>query len=132
MIEKWADTMRETAVSELTAGRDIPGWKLVAGREGNRKWADEKAAEKLLTSWKLSTTDRYVKKLVSPTGAEKLQKSGKLTPEQWAELLPMITREAAKPALAPADDKRPAYRSTSAEDYPDETAATENKENNHG
>jgi len=132
MIEKWADTMRETAVSELTAGRDVPGWKLVAGREGNRKWADEKAAEKLLTGWKLSTADRYVKKLVSPTGAEKLQKSGKLTPEQWAELLPMITREAAKPALAPADDKRPAYRSTSAKDYPDETAVTENKENNHG
>lgn len=132
MIEKWADTMRETAVSELTAGRDVPGWKLVAGREGPRKWADEKAAEKLLTGWKLSTADRYVKKLVSPTGAEKLQKSGKLTPEQWAELLPMITREAAKPALAPEDDKRPAYRSTSAEDYPDETAATENKENNHG
>ena len=132
MIEKWADTMRETAVSELAAGRDVPGWKLVAGRKGSREWADEKAAEKLLTSWKLSTTDRYVKKLVSPTGAEKLQKSGKLTPEQWAELLPMITREAAKPALAPADDKRPAYRSTNAEDYPDETVATENKENNHG
>ena len=132
MIEKWADTMRETAVSELTAGRDVPGWKLVAGREGNRKWADEKAAEKLLTSWKLSTADRYVKTLVSPTGAEKLQKSGKLTPEQWAELLPMITREAAKPALAPADDTRPAYRSTSAEDYPDETVATENKEKTHG
>ena len=129
MIEKWADTMRETAVSELTAGREVPGWKLVAGREGNRKWADEKAAEKLLTSWKLSTANRYVKKLISPTGAEKLQKSGKLTPEQWAELLPMITREAAKPALAPADDTRPAYRSTNAEDYPDETVATENGEN---
>lgn len=131
MVEKWADTMRETAIAELAAGREVPGWKLVAGREGNRKWADEKAAEKLLTGWKISPADRYVKKVISPTGAEKLQKSGKLTPEQWAELLPMITREAAKPALAPADDKRPAYRSTAAEDYPDETVATE-KEKNHG
>ena len=133
MIEKWADTMRETALSELMSGRDVPGWKLVSGREGNRKWADEKAAEKLLTGWKVPPADRYVKKVISPTGAEKLQKSGKITPEQWAELLPMITREAAKPALAPADDTRPAYRSTSAEDYPDETVATdENKEKTHG
>ena len=123
MIEKWADTMRETALAELMAGRDVPGWKLVSGREGNRKWADDKAAEKLLTAWKIPPADRYVKKVISPTGAEKLQKSGKIAPEQWAELLPMITREPPKPALAPEDDKRPAFRQTSAADYPDESKA---------
>lgn len=128
MIEKWADTMRETALSELMAGRDVPGWKLVAGREGPRKWADDKAAEKLLTGWKIPPADRYVKKVISPTGAEKLQKAGKLSPEQWADLLPMITREPPKPALAPTDDKRPAYRATAADDYPDETVPAENKE----
>ena len=135
MIEKWADTMRETALSELMAGRDVPGWKLVAGREGPRKWADDKAAEKLLTGWKIPPADRYVKKVISPTGAEKLQKSGKLSPEQWADLLPMITREPPKPALAPVDDKRPEFRQTSAADYPDESKAagetvkSETKEN---
>ena len=123
LIEKWADTMRETALSELMAGRDVPGWKLVSGREGNRKWSDDKAAEKLLTGWKVPPADRYVKKVISPTGAEKLQKSGKITPEQWAELLPMITREPPKPALAPEDDKRPEFRQTSAADYPDESKA---------
>lgn len=135
MIEKWADTMRETALAELMAGRDVPGWKLVSGREGNRKWADDKAAEKLLTAWKIPPADRYVKKVISPTGAEKLQKSGKIAPEQWAELLPMITREPPKPALAPEDDKRPEFRQISAADYPDESKAagetvkSETKEN---
>ena len=128
MIEKWGDTMRETAIAELTAGRDIPGWKLVAGRAGPRKWADEKAAEKLLTGWKIPTASRYVKKLISPTGAESLQKGGMITSEQYAELLPLITRTPAQPALAPLDDKRPAFRATAAEDYPDETVPAENKE----
>ena len=128
MIEKWGDTMRETAIAELAAGRDIPGWKLVAGRAGPRKWADEKAAEKLLTGWKIPTASRYVKKLISPTGAESLQKGGMITSEQFAELMPLITRTPAAPALAPADDKRPAYRATAADDYPDETVPAENKE----
>ena len=128
MIEKWGDTMRETAIAELTAGRDVPGWKLVAGRAGPRKWADEKAAEKLLTGWKIPTASRYVKKLISPTGAESLQKGGMITSEQFAELMPLITRTPAAPALAPADDKRPAYRATAADDYPDETVPAENKE----
>ena len=128
MIEKWGDTMRETALSELMAGRDVPGWKLVAGRAGPRKWADEKAAEKLLTGWKIPTASRYVKKLISPTGAESLQKGGMITSEQFAELMPLITRTPAAPALAPADDKRPAYRATAADDYPDETVPAENKE----
>ena len=51
MIEKWGDTMRETAIAELTAGRDVPGWKLVAGRAGPRKWADEKASEYSIASY---------------------------------------------------------------------------------
>ena len=128
MIEKWGDTMRETAIAELTAGRDVPGWKLVAGRAGPRKWADEKAAEKILTGWKIPAASRYVKKLISPTGAESLQKGGMITSEQFAELMPLITRTPAQPALAPADDKRPAYRATAADDYPDETVPAENKE----
>jgi hypothetical protein len=132
MIEKWGDTMRETAIAELTAGRDVPGWKLVAGRAGPRKWADEaaeKAAEKMLTGWKIPASSRYTKKLISPTGAESLRKGGMITSEQFAELMPLITRTPAAPALAPADDKRPAYRATAAEDYPDETVPAENKEN---
>ena len=123
MIEKWADTMRETAIAELTAGRDVPGWKLVAGRAGPRKWADEKAAEKMLSGWKIPASSRYVKKLISPTGAESLQKGGMITSEQFAELMPLITREPPKPALAPVDDKRPEFRQTSAADYPDESKA---------
>ena len=69
-----------------------------------------------------------MKKLISPTGAESLQKGGMITSEQFAELMPLITRTPAQPALAPADDKRPAYRATAADDYPDETVPAENKE----
>lgn len=124
LIEKWVEVVRDAALNELLAGREIPGYKLVSGREGIRKWTDDKAIEKLLKAYKLSAEDRYTKKLISPTQAEKLVKSKKLTPEQWAELSAQVTRAEAKPTVAPAGDKRPAYRVLGENDYPDESGTT--------
>ena len=105
-------------------GREVPGYKLVEGRAGSRKWTDESKAEKLLKAWKVPADFRYVKSLISPTQAEKLLKLKTLTDEQWAELCGYVSREPGKPTVVPASDKRPAISGRpAAEDFPDESAA---------
>jgi hypothetical protein len=90
-------------------GRAAEGTKLCMGRAGNRDWADEDAADTFLTGQKISADDRYTKKLISPTQAEKLLadkiKKVKRTATRFETL---VTRSAPKKVLALADDKRPA------------------------
>lgn len=124
LVEKWVSIIRETAMTELLAGKPVPGYKLVSGREGPRKWTSEKDVEKKLRSYHLSADERYVKKLISPTQAEKLAKCSTITPENWAELSGFIQREPGKPTLVPETDPRPAYHVLTADDYPDESATT--------
>ena len=89
-------------------GRPAPGTKLVMGREGNRKWADEEAAENFLArTAKLKQDERFKFVLISPTQAEEIL-SDKLTDRQQKRLKELITRNPGTPSLAPADDKRPA------------------------
>jgi hypothetical protein len=53
---------------------------------------------------------RYKRKLISPTVAEKLAKSGDIGERQWPKLEKMITRAPGKPTVARADDSRPEYK----------------------
>ena len=40
-ITSWAKALEATAFEKLEAGETIPGYKMVQGRAGNRKWADD-------------------------------------------------------------------------------------------
>jgi len=51
-------------------------------------------------------------KLISPTAAEKRLKD---SPRRWAKVETLITRDAPKPVVAPASDRRPAISSVAAE-----------------
>jgi hypothetical protein len=100
-IEEYLESLAEQ-------GRPAPGTKLVMGREGNRKWADEDAAENFLArTAKLKQDERFKFVLISPTQAEEIL-SDKLTDRQQKRLKELITRSHGTPSLAPADDKRPA------------------------
>lgn len=124
LIKSWMGEVEAAAHAALMEGREVPGYKLVEGRAGSRKWTDESKAEKLLKAWKVPADFRYVKSLISPTQAEKLLKLKTLTDEQWAELCGYVSREPGKPTVVPASDKRPAISSRpAAEDFPDESAA---------
>lgn len=123
LIEQWASGLKEAALSMLVSGEEIPGWKAIIGREGNRKWGDEAAAEASLIEFKVADDDLYTKKLISPAQAAKLIKKKKLTQEQFDKL--SIIREPGKPTLVPEADPRPSFREMSAADYPDETVKTE-------
>ena len=124
LIKSWMGEVEAAAHAALMEGREVPGYKLVEGRAGSRKWTDESKAEKLLKAWKVPADFRYVKSLISPTQAEKLLKLKTLTDEQWAELCGYVSREPGKPTVVPASDKRPAISCRpAAEDFPDESAA---------
>ena len=126
LIQSWIKDLGNTAHDALLAGEKIPGYKLVEGRAGPRKWSDESKAEKMLKGWKVPAEARYVKSLISPTAAEKLVKMKTLTDEQWTELNALISREPGKLTVVPESDKRPAVSGKpDAEAYPDESK-TEN------
>lgn len=109
MIEEWLTAVRAEVERRLLAGEEVPGFKLVQGRQGNRAWGDPVAVEKHLKErLRLTKDEMYDLKLISPTTAEKLAKNKGIGPRQWAQLQTMITRSEGKPHVAPVSDPRPA------------------------
>lgn len=110
MIELWVKTVRDSMLRRLELGEAIPGFKLVAGRPGNRKWRDEKEAEALLKRMRVHSGSMYEKKIVSPTKAERLVKASELGRFQWRKLEALIERPDGKPVVAPESDPRAALK----------------------
>lgn len=113
------DSVEEYLHGRLVSGERIAGMKLVLGREGNRAWTDEAAAEKLLSqSGKLRMEDRYKMSLISPTQAEaKLKEKIESSTRFKNAFNNLIERSPAKIVIALESDKRPAV-SAPADDMP--------------
>jgi hypothetical protein len=125
LVETWIKAIRAEVESRLLDGRAVPGWKLVAGRRGARRWTDTEAAAKALTtSGRLKTSEAYVSELISPTVAEKLLAD---RPRVWAKLEPLITCSEGRPSVAPSSSSRPAWTPISATDFDavEDSAASE-------
>jgi hypothetical protein len=105
LIEDWCKAVRAKVESELFAGRDVPGYKIVQGRQGMRQWGDKAAAEAMLKSFRLKVDEMYELSLISPTTAEKVLKE---SPKRWTKAQALISRTEGKPSVAPLSDKRPA------------------------
>lgn len=105
LIEDWLKAVRAEVERRLLAGGDVPGYKLVQGKQGNRAWRDAAEAEKLLKSFRLKEAEMYDFKIISPTSAEKVLAE---SPKRWAKAQELITRSDGKPSVAPLKDKRPA------------------------
>jgi hypothetical protein len=105
LVEMWCKAVRAEAETMLLAGRDVPGYKLVKGRKGARKWVDREKAEAALKSFRLKKDEMYDYELISPTSAEKLL--GK-EPRRWKKLADLISQSEGGPSVAPISDKRPA------------------------
>lgn len=108
LVEGWCKAVRAEVERRLLAGTAVPGYKLVQGRQGNRAFADETAAEALMKTFRLKREEMYDFVLISPTSAEKLAADGIIGKKQWPKLQEMIRRSDGKPSVAPASDKRPA------------------------
>ncbi len=103
--------IRARIITEVLNGNEVPGYKAVMGKEGNRKWGDEKAAEEMLaSSMKLKHEIIYDKSLKSPTSIEKAAKKGEVGPKQWKRIQEIIVRDEAKVTVVPESDKRPAVK----------------------
>lgn len=105
MIEGWIAAVRERAFERARVGA-LPGYKIVQGKAGARKWRDEADAEAMLRSMHLKVDEMYSKKVISPTAAEKLL--AKDSPRRWKKLMPLIVTPEGKETIAPASDPRPA------------------------
>lgn len=97
-LTSWANDVKAYAFEEATAGRIIPGYKLVEGRS-TRKFTDESKVAQTVLNIGL---DPYEKKLLTITAMTKL-----LGKKQFNDLLGgLIFKPSGKPQLVPLDDSR--------------------------
>lgn len=105
LVSLWLKKVKDQAMSTLMDGGDIPGYKLVEGKLGNRKWLDELKVAEALDAAGYSRDDYTKTELLSPAAMDKAV--GK---KAVAELLGgLIDRAPGSPTIAPESDKRPAY-----------------------
>lgn len=115
LVEGWCKSIRAEVERRLTANEEVPGYKLVEGRLGARKWRNAKEAEQVMKSWRLKKDDMYDFSLISPTKAQKLLQDN---PGRWSKMQEHIDRTPGKPSVAPATDRRPTTSVTAtAEDF---------------
>lgn len=102
LIRMYCDAVDARVLAELNAGREVNGWKLVDGDQGDRQWSAPAAVELELQLAGLEPDDYLTRKLKSPAQVEKMRLP------VWAALTPLITRAPASPKVAPDTDPRPA------------------------
>lgn len=107
-IRDWCASVEQEAHAWLIRGDKLPGWKLVAGRAGDRAWSDEQTAEATLVNNGVPRDHLFTQpKLKSVAQIEKL-----LPKDARGVLAPLITRSEGKPTIAPESDPRPPLVST--------------------
>lgn len=118
LIEDWCKAIRAEVERRLFAGDEVPGFKLVEGKRGNRAWSSAEAAVEAMKSMRLKHEDMYSYSLKGPAPMEKLLK--KESPRRWATLQALIVQPEGKPHVAPVSDGRPALSITpTADDFDD-------------
>lgn len=113
VIRMFCDAVENAVREDLKAGKPVPGWKLVEGDLGDRKWADDADVRKAFSSLGLTPEQYLTSKTISPAQAEKLVKTKRaadkpLTGEQWESLQALIApRQLGAPKVVPDSDPRP-------------------------
>lgn len=113
LVETWLKAVKKAIFEKLQRFEPVPGWKLVLGREGNRKWKDEAAVEEALKGMRIPKGDSHEQSLKSPA---QLEKAG-LSPKKWAQISEHITRSAAQPTMVEESDPKPAIQPVTAEEF---------------
>lgn len=113
-LADWLSDVQDYALSAVLAGEDIPGWKAVEGRAGNRQFTNADAAFAAARLAGIEEVMLYERKPVTLAALEKI-----MGPKRFAEVLGgMVVTPPGKPALAPASDNRkPIMRSTAEQDF---------------
>lgn len=101
-VEAWLEDVASHALQAALAGNVPPGYKIVEGKSGARKWGDEAHVEEVLCAQ--LGEKAYERNLLSPAKAEKVL--GKVP---FAQLNLPIVQVAGKPCLALAGTEREEY-----------------------
>lgn len=105
IISLWLRRVKDQALTSLLDGKEIPGFKCVEGKMGNRKWTDEVKVAETLRDAGFDLNDITETKLLSPAAMDK-----SIGKKKVAELLEeLIDRSPGSPIIAPETDSRPAY-----------------------
>lgn len=107
-------TIEKAMHAALLSGVAVPGYKLVTGNEGIRKWSDTTKVTEMLEGARIKRDMMFKESLISPTDAEKVFKTEK--PRIWRRLEKLIERAPGKPTIAAADDPRAEWKQASDED----------------
>lgn len=107
-------TIEKAMHAALLSGVAVPGYKLVTGNEGNRKWSDAAKVTEMLEGARIKRDMMFKESLISPTDAEKIFKTEK--PRIWRRLEKLIERAPGKPTIAAADDPRAEWKQATDED----------------
>lgn len=102
-VAKWLEDLKDHALQESLAGREVPGWKAVEGR-GSREWTDMDAAFAVLQQHGTPEALLWERKPLTLAQVEKTV--GK---KEFSEYVSeYVAKKPGKPALVKASDKRPA------------------------
>lgn len=104
MVKMWCVAINQQLYMRLMDQKEIPGYKLVMGKQGNREWHDEEEAAQALRAADVHESEMYKSFLISPTEAERLL--ARSNPRAWAALAPEIKRSPASLTIAHEKDKR--------------------------
>lgn len=106
VLRIWIDAIESAMMSATLAGEDT-GYKLVEGRQGNRKYADPFAVETILKAARIDPSSTHtVPELRSPAQMEKALKH---YPDVLEQVRAFESRAPGKPTLAKQDDPRPGF-----------------------
>lgn len=116
-LTKFAEDIKDSALTKALDGEEIPGWKVVEGKSIRKYVGSEEEIVRQCEGAGYDQALLYERKLLTITNMEKLM--GK---KQFAEVLgAYVEKPEGKPTLAPESDKRPAITNNSAaEDFADE------------
>ena len=105
LIALWLKKVKAQALDTMLDGGEVPGWKVVEGKLGNRKWTDELQVAEALKAAGYQLDEITETKLLSPAAMDKA-----LGKKRAAELLDgYIDRSPGAPTVVPETDKRPVY-----------------------
>lgn len=128
IVKMWCGAVEAELWQKVSTGAQVTGpdgqpFKLVAGKEGFRKWADETAAESALLGQLADKAYQPKKIITAPSAAKLLDK--KQTKQLWQDVFePLITRAPGRPELVQGSDPRPPFTGAAEQDeFKDEITA---------
>lgn len=105
LVAMWLKRVKDQAFVAMMSGEEVPGFKLVEGKLGNRKWADELKVAETLKGAGYQLDDITETKLLSPASMDK-----SIGKDRVKDLLGgLIDRAPGAPTIAPESDKRKPY-----------------------